>query len=67
MKALLPPLPQHPVRLALATNLTTVGVLTRDHSAPARDDGNVVVHIQDVDGDGDVTHHPRVIWRVISQ
>lgn len=66
-KASLHPPPEPPVRLALATHLSAIGVLTHSHSVSAGDDGNVVVHVEDADGDGDVIDHPGVIWKIVKQ
>lgn len=47
-----------------STHLTAVGVLAHGQSARGGEDGGVVVHVEDADGDRDVTDHPRVVWRM---
>lgn len=57
--------PQRPIRTSVATNLTTAAALTHDGTVTTGDDRDVVIDIEDVDGDGDLTNHPRVICKTV--
>lgn len=56
---------QRPIRVELATNLTSSAALTQDHTVTTGDDGTVVIDVQHMDGDGGVANHARVIWKTV--